>query len=126
LYTEKWTKKRGQADSELTGHTTDHFINGVPKKKSEYAAYLNNIIDENTFRILTNPLHFNVNLNWKDRRNIVMDLEKDIGPAEIFKENRDLKPLEELLEDKSIDDLKAEMASGEKSLMKNLSQYLIG
>jgi len=120
LYTEKWTKKRGQADSELTGHTTDHFINGVPKKKSEYAAYLNNIIDENTFRILTNPLHFNVNLNWKDRRNIVMDLEKDIGPAEIFKENRDLKPLEELLEDKSIDDLKAEMASRRKKLNEEL------
>src|SRR5665648_287163 len=63
LYTEKWTKKKGQSDKELTGHTTEHYINGVPKKKTEYAAYLNEIIDENTFRILTNPLYFNVSLN---------------------------------------------------------------
>lgn len=120
LYTEKWTKKKGQSDKELTGHTTEHYINGVPKKKTEYAAYLNQIIDEDTFKILTNPLYFNRALAWKDRRNIVMDLETEIGPTEIFKENRDLKPLEKLLEDKTIDDLKAEMASRRKKLNEEL------
>ena len=37
IYKERWTKKRGQTDSELTGHTTNHFINGVPKSKTEYS-----------------------------------------------------------------------------------------
>ncbi|NLM08491.1 MAG: ATP-binding protein [Clostridiales Family XIII bacterium] len=30
VYAEKWTKKRGSATAEFTGHTTDHFIDGVP------------------------------------------------------------------------------------------------
>ena len=35
-YKEKWTKRRGSATAEFTGHTTDYYIDGVPVKKSEY------------------------------------------------------------------------------------------
>ena len=33
---EKWTKKRGQATAEFSGHTTDYYIDGVPAKEKEY------------------------------------------------------------------------------------------
>lgn len=109
IYKEKWTKKRGQTESELTGHNTDHFINGVPKKKSEYNDYLSKIVDEDTFKIVTNPLYFNKNIDWKKRRNIALEICGEVSVEEIIAENEDLKALEPLLEDKSIDDLKAEM-----------------
>ena len=32
-YREKWTKKRGSAKAEFTGHTVDHFIDGVPVQR---------------------------------------------------------------------------------------------
>ncbi len=38
VYKESWVKKRGSAEKELTGHTIDHFLNGVPTKAGEYSA----------------------------------------------------------------------------------------
>ena len=116
IYKEKWTKKRGQANSELTGHTTDYFINGVPKKKSEYTDYLSNIISEDLFKILTNPLYFNEKLKWQDRREIALKICGDIDDAEVIRKGEKLKPLRELLSEKTLQDLKAEMAAKRKKL----------
>ncbi len=120
IYKEKWTKKRGQALEELTGHTTDYFINGVPKKKSEYTEYLGHIIDEDTFKILTNPLFFNTNLPWRDRRNIALNICGAVEDKEVIGQTEELKELEALLTDKSIDDLKAEMTARRKKLNEEL------
>ena len=120
IYKEKWTKKRGEAERTLTGHTTDYFINNVPKKKSEYENYLSNIIDEETFKILTNPLHFNTNLHWKDRRNLALNICGEVDQEEIFKKDKGLIQLRPLLKDKSIDDLKAEMTSRRRKLNEEL------
>jgi hypothetical protein len=51
---EKWVKKRGQAKAEFTGHETTYCIDGVPKSKKEYDAFIAGIIDEKTLKILTN------------------------------------------------------------------------
>lgn len=120
IYKEKWTKKRGEAERTLAGHTTDYFINNVPKKKSEYENYLSNIINENTFKILTNPLYFNTQLNWKDRRKLALNLCGEVEKEEVFKHNADLIELKPLLEDKSIDDLKAEMTARRRKLNEEL------
>lgn len=120
IYTEKWTKKRGQADSELTGHTTDYFINGVPKKLNEYKDYLKQIINEDTFKILTNPLYFNRVLDWKSRRNIALDICGELSVEDIINQDNKLVELKDLLVDKSIDDLKAEMTSRRRKLNEEL------
>lgn len=120
IYKEKWTKKRGQTELELTGHNTEYFINGVPKKKSEYNDYLSQIIDEDTFKIVTNPLYFNKNIDWNKRRNIALEICGEVSAEEIIGENEDLKELKPLLEDKSIDDLKAEMKSRRSKLNEEL------
>lgn len=120
IYTEKWTKKRGQADSELTGHTTDYFINGVPKKLNEYKDYLKQIVDEDTFKILTNPLYFNRVLDWKKRRTIALDICGELSVSDVIDKNNKLIELKDLLIDKSIDDLKAEMAARRKKLNEEL------
>lgn len=120
IYKEKWTKKRGEAEKTLTGHTTDCFINGVPKKKSEYENYLSQIIDEDTFKILTNPLYFNTNLHWKDRRNLALNICGEVDPEEVFKKDRSLIELRPKLEDKTIDELKAKMTSRRRKLNEEL------
>lgn len=120
IYKEKWTKKRGQAEAELSGHTTDYFINGVPKKKKEYTEYLANIVDEDTFKILTNSLFFNLNLKWQDRRSIALNLCEEIKQNEVMSHDSKLKELEQLLKDKTVDDLKAEMTFKRKKLNEEL------
>lgn len=120
IYKEKWTKKRGQAESELTGHTTEYFINGVPKKLNEYKDYLKQIINEDTFKILTNPLYFNRVLDWKSRRNIALSICEELEEKEVIAQDEKLKGLKDLLKDKSIDDLKAEMTARRRKLNEEL------
>lgn len=120
IYKEKWTKKRGEAERTLTGHITEYFINGVPKKKSEYESYLNNIIDEDTFKNITNPLYFNTKLDWKKRRALAMKICGEVDQEEIFKKNSKLIELKPLLIDKTIDDLKAEMTARKRKLNEEL------
>ena len=66
-YYEIWTRKRGIAEKVFTGHSTDHTINKVPVKKSEYEERIAQIAgSESTFRLLTDPGYFNEVLHWRD------------------------------------------------------------
>lgn len=116
VYKEKWTKKRGQADSELTGHTTDYFINGVPKKLKEYKDFLAEIVDEDTFKIITNPLFFNTKVDWKKRRSLALEICGEVELDEIFNKNSKLLELKDLLSDKTIEDIQAEMGARRRKL----------
>jgi DNA repair exonuclease SbcCD ATPase subunit len=74
VFKEKWTKKRGSAQQEFTGHTVNYHINGVPKKKTEYTTAINNITKEDIFKILSNPLYFNEQLGWQERRSTLLKI----------------------------------------------------
>jgi predicted ATP-dependent endonuclease of OLD family len=62
VYAEKWTKKRGSAETEFSGHETKYFINEVPSLKKEYEQKIASLINEELFKIITNPLYFNEHL----------------------------------------------------------------
>jgi chromosome segregation ATPase len=104
-YREKYTKRRGQARSEFTGHTTEYAIDGVPVQKKEWDARIQSIIDEDTFRLLTSPTHFN-SLHWQKRRQILLDVCGDISDADVIASDKDLNALPDILGNRSIDDLR--------------------
>ncbi|KYH35867.1 chromosome partition protein Smc [Clostridium tepidiprofundi DSM 19306] len=116
IYKEKWARKRGEATKEFTGHTTLYHINGVPVKKSEYQKKINDIIDENLFKLISNPLYFSNMMKWQDRRKVLLDIIGDITEARIIEFNCDLKALEQLLVDKDIDTLKKSIMARKKAL----------
>ncbi len=58
----------------LTGHTTDYFINDVPSKEKEYKAFINNMINEDVFKLITNPLFFNEQYTWQNRRKLLLEM----------------------------------------------------
>lgn len=74
IYTEKWTKRRGFEVEELTGHTTDYFINDVPKSKSEYDAFVKLMIYDPVAKVISSPLYFNEKLKWQERREILSSM----------------------------------------------------
>ncbi len=104
VYAEKWTKKRGSATREFTGHTVDHFVNGVPVKKNEYDAKIAEIIDEDTFKLLTNPKYFNEHLRWQKRRELLLEICGDVSDAEVIASNKDLSGLPKILGNRTLDD----------------------
>ena len=94
IYSEIWTKKRGQTQKEFNGHTTDYYINDVPIKKKEYQDRIASVISEEQFKLLSNVQHFNVNLDKKQRRDTLLSLIDDVNVEDIIASNEDFKKLE--------------------------------
>lgn len=89
---EKWVKQRGQAEAELKGTTTTYEINNVPVKQKEYLAEISSIINEDLFKMVTNPLYF-PSLKWQDQRKILLEIIGDIEVKNVLAYNTSLSPL---------------------------------
>lgn len=120
IYKEKWTKKRGEAEKQLTGHTTDYYIDDVPVKKVEFQEAIGNIIDEKLFKLITNPLYFSTILNWKDRRNVLLSIIGDVDVTDVIKGNNTLKGFDALLGEKTVDDLKKTLAARKRKINQDI------
>lgn len=120
-FKEKWTTKRGSQEKVYSGNTTEYEINGIPKKEKDYQEFINNIADENIFKLLTNTKHFNEVLSKDERREILLKLcEGEIKEEDIIKENPDLKELD--LKNFSLDDLEAMNKATAKKLKKEIEE----
>lgn len=98
IFTEKWTKKKGLADKVFSGHETTYYINQVPAKQKEYNEKVTNILADNTFKLLSNPLYFN-SIEWKKQREILLEIIGDIDQDNVINYKKELKPLDQLLSD---------------------------
>jgi len=125
IYKENWTKKRGEAERTLTGHTTDHFVNEVPVKKSEYDSYINSLVDESIFKLITNVLYFNTQLDWKKRRELLIEICGDITDDVVINSNERLKTLKELLSDCTIEQLRDKIKGQKSRLNKAIKEIPI-
>ena len=120
LYKEKYTKQRGSTTATFTGHTTDYFVDDVPKKKKEYDSLANDYFDSKYFRIITDPLYFNEKMKWQDRRKLLIDICGDVSDEIVISSNEELAPLNGVLGTKSIDDYRLQL----KSQMKPINDEL--
>lgn len=73
VLSEKWTKKRGSEIAEFTGNETAYFYNSVPLSQKEFQLKISNLVDENIFKIITNPTAF-VSLKWQDQRKTLVEI----------------------------------------------------
>jgi chromosome segregation ATPase len=120
LHREKWCKKKGQVARVFSGNETLYYIDELPVKQSEYVSKVNSIIDENIFKLITNPLYFSTSLKWQQRREVILQIIGDISSRDIFKYKSGLVPLEKLLFDKDIDTLRKSLAVRKKKLNDDL------
>lgn len=111
LYKEKYTKQRGSTTATFTGHTTDYFVDDVPKKKKEYEEIVNQLFDSKYFQIITDPLYFNEKMKWQDRRKLLIDICGDVSDELVVSSNEELAPLMGVLESKLIDDYRLQLKS---------------
>ena len=119
IYREKYSNPRG-GEVKLTGHTTDYFINDVPSKEKEYKAFINNMIDEDVFKLITNPLFFNEQYTWQNRRKLLLEMCGDVDDASVINSKEELKRLTELLNGRSVDEQRKIIASKKTAINKEL------
>lgn len=103
-YREVWTKPRGAAKKEFTGHTTDYKVNGVPVQKKEYDQRLAGICDEKLFRLLSDPGYFPAVITWQERRKLLLTVCGDITDSEVIASNIGLRELPGIIGKHSLDD----------------------
>lgn len=119
VYREKYSSPRG-GEVTMTGHTTDYFVDGVPKKEKEYKEIVNSLVDENIFKLITNPLYFNETYSWQNRRKLLLEMCGDISDEDVIEEYSELKALTDILSGHSVDDHRKVVAAKKTAINKEL------
>ena len=112
---EDWVTPRGKAEPELKGNSTAYFFNGVPLKESEYKAKINEIINEDLFRMITNPLYF-PRLDWQVQREMLLRIAGGITLEEIAKDRAEFSELLSQLSGKNLAEYRAEISARKKKV----------
>jgi DNA repair exonuclease SbcCD ATPase subunit len=108
---ENWTRRNGDSESELKGHKTEYWIDGVPSKEKEFSEYINGILPTDKVKILSNPFFFAEELPWQERRKILFSLCDEVTDDEVFGENPNLAELPALLGKRTVEQYQAVMKS---------------
>lgn len=107
---QNWVKKRGTDTVSLQGNINSFEVDGYPKLESDYKAYINQLIPEDLFKILTSPQYF-AGMDWKKQRTILMKLAGGVSDLEIAREDAKFTLLiSELEKAPSTDDIRKKYA----------------
>lgn len=122
VYKEVWTKPRGQLEEVLSRHTTDYYIDGVPKSATEYKKFIASIIDEKRFKVLTEPRYFNENLKPEERRAMLLDIVGGVDQSVVIAQSPDLRELGGLLRGKTVEDFQRMTKASIKDTQKRIDE----
>lgn len=119
-YSEKWTKKRGSASKEFSGHTTEYHVEGVPVQLKGYKEEVAKIADEDTFRMLTTPSYFPEMLHWQKRRELLLEVCGDVSDNDVIASNKKLADLPGILNGRPLEDHKKVVVESRTKINKEL------
>lgn len=89
---------KGNPTPVLSGHTTDHYIDGVPVSESQYKKRLTEIYEnEEMAKILTSTSYFLEDMKVADRRRILLEMCGDVDFSEVVGSDPELAELPEVL-----------------------------
>lgn len=90
---QNWVKKRRTLTETLQGNVNSFEIDGIPKKEKDYKTYIAGIINEELFRLITNPQAF-VSKKWQEQREVLMEFAPAVDDEDVIASN--YKVLQEL------------------------------
>lgn len=115
VYYEKWSQKRGSVNKTFDGNTTEFYIDGVPRKKSEFDTAVRELIaPEDVFLLVTRLTAFSESLSWQKRRQVLfglLDLQDDHA---LMSADERFKPLADALGSLTLDDLRRKLTSSRR------------
>ena len=82
---QNWVKHRNSSAPTLEGNVNVFEIDGYPKSEKDYKAYISSLVDEDLFKMLTNPQYFS-SMKWKDQRDILMKFVSEISDVELARQ----------------------------------------
>ena len=116
-YQEVWTTKRGSSEATYDGNTSEYYVDGVPCKKFAFTDKVNELVDEDTFRMLTSVSHFANGITWQDRRAVLFRVAGVMDDAQIMATSETFKPLLESMGRLSLDDYKKKLLAEKRGFV---------
>lgn len=116
-YREVWTTKRGSSQATYDGNTSEYYVCGVPCKKNAFQDKVNELVDEDTFRMLTSVSYFANGISWQDRRAVLFKVAGVIDDAQIMATNEAFVPLVESMGKHSLEDYKRKLLAEKKKFV---------
>lgn len=118
-FCEKWTKKRGTATEEFTGHEEERFYNDVPMSVKDWSDKINAICSEQVFKFITNPLYFSSQRSDAQRA-MLFRMAGTLSNEEIAKGNENFTKLLASLTGKTLEEYKREIAAEKRRIKEEI------
>ena len=119
---EVWSKPRGATEPVFKGNETEYTINDVPKKMSEFDAWVaEHLAPADVFRLLTDAGCF-PRLKWEKQREKLFELAGGVDEEAVKSSVDGLGDLLARLSGKSLEDYKRELAARKRKLRKALEE----
>lgn len=119
LREENWVTRRGTTEPVMDGHVKKYWFNEVPVKAKEYQSKVDELVNENIFKMITDPLYFNTKLSWQDRRQMLLKISGDKTIEEVIASDSSLAGLKEILNGRTIPEYELVLADRLKELKKD-------
>ena len=99
----KYTKNQSNNRKEYSrSRTKKQYINDESLKVKGFQSRIAELVDEDVFKLITNPAAFN-DLEWKKQRELLFEIADQINDEDIIKTNKDFKNLKDILGDYDIE-----------------------
>ncbi len=118
-FREKWVKKRGALEAEFSGNETLYVWNDVEMTKRDYEKKIAEIINEDVFKLITNPKAFN-ELKWQDQRKALIEISGTITDEEIAAGDDDFESLLGNIENKTLEEYTQQIKSSIRKSKKEI------
>ena len=119
---EVWSKPRGATEPVFKGNETEYTINDVPKKMSEFDAWVaEHLAPADVFRLITDAGCF-PRLKWEKQREKLFELAGGVDEEAVKASVDGLGDLLARLSGKSLEDYKRELAARKRKLRKALDE----
>lgn len=114
---EVWTTRRGFTEAVYTGNSSEYYIDGVPVKKNAFIDKIDEIVDEETFKLLTNVKYFSADMSWQDRRAVLFKVAGVMDDMQIMATSETFIPLINGMERLSLDDYKKKLLAEKRGFV---------
>ena len=116
-YKEVWTTKRGSSTASYDGNTSEYYVSGVPCKRNAFQDKVNELVSEDTFRMLTSVSHFANGISWQDRRAVLFNVAGVKDDSQILATSEGFAPLVESMGKLSLEDYKKKLLAEKRKFV---------
>lgn len=113
-YKEVWATKRGSSEATYEGNTSEYYVDGVPCKKNAFQDRVSELVDEDTFRMLTSVSYFASQISWQERRATLFKVAGVMDDKQILETAEQFTPLVESMGKLNLEDYKKKLLSEKK------------